>query len=62
MPNEYTKKYAAESYETAQGRFKGHTINFYQEAGGSQNVYVCDFRVLLQCREICSLLGYHAAT
>jgi len=33
MPNEYTKKYAAEGYETAQGRFKGQTINFFSGLG-----------------------------
>ena len=38
MPNEYTKMYAAQSYETAQGRFKGQTMDFHQWAGGSQNV------------------------
>jgi len=38
MPNEYTKKYAAESYETVQWRFEGQTMNFHQWAGGSQNV------------------------
>jgi hypothetical protein len=41
MPIEYTKKYAAESYETAQGRFKGQITNFHQWAGGSQNVCMC---------------------